>query len=155
MLEKIRKGSNNFFVKIILVLIAFSFVGIGGASFLGGNSRGNVVTFKDAPPITVEEFISNKNREIYNFQKQNNINLDENSVKELGFDKVVLQNLITKRMKAYLADKYDFRISEEEIINIVHKLPYLQNEDGKFDVKLFNAAFGHRKQKEEEFLTGV
>ena len=84
MLAKIRKGSDSLVVRIILGLIALSFIGVGGASFINGNSRGDVVVFDNADSISMEEFQVAKAREVEAIQRQNGINLTDEQVAELG-----------------------------------------------------------------------
>ncbi len=155
MLAKIRRGSNSLIVRIILILIALSFVGAGAASFLGGNSRGDVVLFEDAEPISVEEFHLAKAREVDTIQRQNGISLTDEQVAELGIDNNVMRRLITDAMVKYLAKTYDFDVSEEKIISYVKKTPYFRNQAGEFDLSVFKAAFDNSPRKENEYLTSV
>lgn len=155
MLAKIRRGSNSLIVRIILILIALSFVGAGAASFLGGNSRGDVVLFEDAEPISVEEFQLAKAREVDAIQRQNGISLTDEQVAELGIDNNVMRRLITDAMVKYLAKTYDFDVSEEKIISYVKKTPYFRNQAGEFDLSVFKAAFDNSPRKENEYLTSV
>ena len=155
MLAKIRRGSNSLIVRIILILIALSFIGAGAASFLGGNSRGDVVLFEDAEPISVEEFQLAKAREVDAIQRQNGISLTDEQVAELGIDNNVMRRLITDAMVKYLAKTYDFDVSEEKIISYVKKTPYFRNQAGEFDLSVFKAAFDNSPRKENEYLTSV
>ena len=132
MLEKIRKNTNNLAVKIFLWLIALSFVGIGGASFVGGNDGGDVVVFDKVDSITMQEFYAAKTREIESFQ--NNINLTDENIKELGIDNAVLSRLIQESMIQYLSNHYDFDISEEFVGDFVKTIPYFKNDKGEFDL---------------------
>ena len=119
MLAKIRRGSNSLIVRIILILIALSFVGAGASSFLGSNSRRDLVLFEDAEPISVEEFQFAKAREVDAIQRQNGISLTDEQVAELCIGNNVMRRLITDAMVKYLAKTYDFDVSEEKIISYV------------------------------------
>ncbi len=155
MLAKIRKGSDSLIVRIILGLIALSFIGVGGASFINGNSRGDIVLFSDTDSISAEEFQIAKAREIDGIQRQNGINLTDEQVAELGIDNNVLRRLINDSMIKYLARVYDFDISEEKIISYVKRTPYFRNQAGEFDLSVFKAAFNNSPRKEEEYLASV
>ena len=144
MLERIRKGSNSFTIKIILTLIALSFVGGGAASFLRGNSRGNLVTFKNADPISMEEFQVAKSREINIIQRENGIHLTEEQVAELGIDDNVLNYLITNSMVKYLAQVYDFDLAEEKIISYIKENSDFKNASGEFDLNIFRSVFENK-----------
>ena len=155
MLAKIRKGSDSLIVRIILGLIALSFIGVGGASFINGNSRGDVVTFDKTDSISAEEFQVAKGREVAAIQRQNGINLSDEQVAESGIDGNVLRKLINDAMIRYLAKTYDFDISEEKIISYVKRTPYFRNADGEFDLSVFKAAFNSSPRKEDEYLASV
>jgi hypothetical protein len=155
MLNKIRKGADSFFVRLILGLIAFSFVGIGGVSFMKGNSMGDAVTFSDADPISVEKFMRVKAQEIDAIQRENGIDLTEEQIAQLGIDNGILQRLINESMIAWLAKYYDFDISDDQIIKVVRQSPYFKNEAGNFDLNIFKATFKNSKQREEEYLENL
>lgn len=155
MLAKIRKGSNSLLVRIILILIALSFVGAGATAFLKGNSQGDLVWFKEAEAISVEEFQFAKAREVDAIQRQNGISLTDEQIAELGIDNNVLRRLINDAMIKYLAKTYDFDISESKIISYVKRTPYFKNESGEFDLSLFKAAFNNSPRKEDEYLTSI
>lgn len=155
MLAKIRKGSNSLIVRIILILIALSFVGAGATAFLKGNSQGDLVWFKEAEAISVEEFQLAKAREIDAIQRQNGISLTEEQIAELGIDNNVLRRLINDAMIKYLAKIYDFDISEAKIISYVKRTPYFKNESGEFDLSVFKAAFNNSPIKEDEYLKSI
>ncbi|MDG1436666.1 MAG: peptidylprolyl isomerase [Rickettsiaceae bacterium] len=150
MLEKIRKNTNNLAVKIFLWLIALSFVGIGGASFVGGNDGGDVVVFDKVDSITMQEFYAAKTREIESFQ--NNINLTDENIKELGIDNAVLSRLIQESMIQYLSNHYDFDISEEFVGDFVKTIPYFKNDKGEFDLNIFKSAFHNSRYRESEYF---
>lgn len=155
MLTKIRKSSDSLIVRIILGLIALSFVGIGGASFIGGNSAGDVVSFSNTESISMESFQMARSKEIDTIQRQNGINLTEENIAELGVDISVLRRLINESMINYLAKYYEFDISSEKVIGFVKKTPYFRNQDGEFDLSVFKAAFQNSPAKEEEYLASI
>ena len=137
MLTKFRKGADNIFVRILLGFIALSFVGFGALNFLGGNSRGDVVTFQKTKSIPTEMFLAIKAKEIDRIGRENNINLTEEQIKDLNLDYQILQKLISDAMVEYLASIYDFDISENLVINFVKTMPYFHGKDGNFDLEVF------------------
>lgn len=152
MLTKIRKGTDSVLVKIILALIALSFIGVGGASFVNGNNGGDIVTFSKADSISMKEFQIAKAKEIEMLQNQNSTNLTEENIAKLGIDDSVIQKLINESMIKYLANYYDFDISEDLVISSVKKQPIFKNEDGEFDLNLFKNIFRNAKITENEYL---
>lgn len=155
MLAKIRQSANNVVVKIILILIALSFVGIGGASFIGGNSQGDIVSFDRTESISFEEFQFAKAREIDLLQRQNGITLTDEQIAELNIDHNILQKLINSAMIKYLAKEYDFAVSEDKVVAYIKQLPYFQNEDGIFDAGAFKSVFNNSPKREEEYVQAL
>lgn len=152
MLDRIRRSSNNLFIKFILGLITISFVGIGGASFIGNNNQQNIVKFDHIAAISLEEFEASKAREIELIQKQNNITLTLEQIENLALDRMVLDRLVNERMLEYLAKQYNITLSEEKIIDFIKQAPYFKDEQGKFNPALFNAAFGNSTGREQEYI---
>jgi len=155
MLTGFRKAADNIFVRILLGLIAFSFVVAGASSFLSGNNGGNVISFSKTESIPVEQFLALKAKEIEAIQNQNNINLTEEQIAGLNIDKGILQRLINDAMINYLAKIYDFDLSEEEVIRFVKKMPYFKDQNGNFDFKLFKDSFRNSKRMEDEYLVNM
>jgi hypothetical protein len=155
MLEKIRKSADNIFIRIFLGLIAFSFVVAGGNFLFAGGGGRDVVKFSKVKSISVEDFRIAKAREIDALQRQNGITLTDENIAELNLDAIVLRRLMRESMMSYLAECYDFDISEDLIIKIIQKSPYFNNEKGEFDIKIFKSAFGNSQQKEDEHIQAI
>ncbi|PCJ27577.1 MAG: hypothetical protein COA94_03795 [Rickettsiales bacterium] len=154
MLDKIRKGSDSLLVRVLLAIIAFSFVGGGAAVFMGGNSQGDVISFSDTKSISMEDFQAARTREIDALQRQNGINLTDENIEELGINSSILRKLINDSMIKYLARYYDFDISDEKIIDFVKMTPFFKDKNGEFDRAAFKAAF-NSPRKEEEYLASI
>lgn len=148
MLTKIRSGVDNIIVKIILGIIALSFIGFSGASY----NKGDAITFSDAESISMERFLKERNKKIDAFQKQNGINLTEEKIKKFNIDQAVLQDLITSSMIEYIAKKYEFDISDEQIISFAKSSSMFWNSNGEFDPEIYKAAFDKSKHNEAKFL---
>ncbi len=152
MLTKIRKGTDNLFVKIILGIIALSFVGVGGASFVNNKSQSDLVSFDKTDSISMEDFQIAKAQEIDLLQRQNNINLTDKNIAELNLDNSILWRLINESMINYLANNYDFDISDDFVIKLVKNLPFFKNKDGEFDINIFKNIFHNSRNKENEYI---
>lgn len=155
MITKFRDSANSRFVRILLALIALSFVGFGGAQFIGGNSQGDVVTFSSANSISFEEFNTARTREIDTIQKQNGINLSDEDLAELDVNNLVLRNLIKDSMLKYLSNIYDLDISDEKVISYIKESPFFKNNKGQFDINIFKTSFNNSPMKEEEYLNSI
>ncbi len=155
MITKFRDSANSRFVRILLALIALSFVGFGGAQFIGGNSQGDVVTFSGTDSISFEEFNTARVREIDTIQKQNGINLSDEDIAELDINNIVLRNLIKDSMLKYLANIYELDISDDKVISYIKESPFFKNNKGQFDINVFKTSFNNSPMKEEEYLNSI
>jgi hypothetical protein len=152
MISRFRKGVDNLIVKIILGIIALSFLGLGGASFINDRSMGDIVSFSDADSISYEKFQTIKAREIDFIQKQNGISLTDENIAELDLNNTILRRLVNDAMISYLAKYYKFDISENKIISYIKNNQFFQNENGQFDLSRFKAAFNNSPRQEEAYI---
>lgn len=155
MITKFRDSANSRFVRILLALIALSFVGFGGAQFIGGNSQGDVVSFSGIDSISFEEFNTARIREIDTIQKQNGINLSDEDIAELDINNVVLRNLIKNSMLKYLSKIYELDISDDKVISYIKESPFFKNNKGQFDINIFKTSFNNSPMKEEGYLNSI
>lgn len=155
MISKFRKGADNLFVRILLALIALSFVGIGGASFLKDNAGNKVVIFSNTDSISYEDFRIAKAREIDLLQKQSGITLTPEEIEQKGIDHFVLSKLVANSMINYLAKIYEFDVTEEKVISYVKASPFFKNSNDEFDPNLFKSAFNNSLQREESYIKSV
>ena len=155
MISKFRKGADSLFVRIILGLIALSFVAVGGTSLVKSSSSGDVISFSKTESISFEKFHYAKKKEIELIQKQNGIHLTEENIAEFGVDNAVLKKLVNESMIDYLAKYYEFDISDEKVIAFVKETPFFNNSKGEFDLSLFKNTFNNSPVREQEYLNGM
>lgn len=155
MINNFRKGANHLISRILFAFIAVCFVGAGAVSFLSDNNTGDVVSFSKTKSISTAQFYASRAKEIEHIQSTNNLNLSEEDIKALNIDKIVLQKMVNSQMLLYLAEIFDFDISDESVIAFVKKMPYFLNEKGEFDLKIFKNAFRNSKAAEDEYLQNL
>lgn len=155
MLHNIRKTADSFTMRIILALIAVIFVAFGVTGALQGGNNQDIVTFSKAVNISNADFLKAKAEEINLLQLQNGITLSDDDIKQLNIDNIILQRLINERMINYLASYYDLDLSGKSVIEFIKKSPVFQNEQGEFDIEIFNSTFKNSYYKESEYLQNV
>lgn len=155
MLIKFRRSADNIFVKILLGLIALSFVGISLSSVLSVNKKRDIVTFSKTECISIDTFLAAKAKAIEVLQNEKNINLTEEQIKSLNLDQKIITSLINESMLSYLAKIYDLVISDATVIKFVKKIPYFKHKNGNFDLKLFKAVFHNSQRIEDEYLENL
>lgn len=140
MISNFRKSANNIFVRIFLLLIAASFLGFGASIYMKGNSSGNVVNFTKISPITTEQFEQAKSNFIREIQQESGMDLKAENIDDLDINYIVLKRLVNQKMISYLAEMYNFDISNEKIIKRIKTDPIFMA-DGKFDLQKFKTSF--------------
>ena len=128
MLNKIRKGANSFVIRLMLGMIAFAFVGWGIKDVLQSRNNLDVVSFKSAKNITEDDFLRAKSEEITMYQKQTGTNLNEEDIKQLGIEKVVLQKLINDTILNDIASYYNLELSDDSVISFIKQSSMFKND---------------------------
>lgn len=155
MLNSIRKSANSFLIKIILVMIVFAFIGWGIKDVLQDRKNFDLVTFDKAKNITENDFLVAKSNEISMLQRQNNANLSEADIKQLGIEKIILQELINDSMLMNIAQHYDLKLSEETIIYYMKQSPLFRNERGEFDPEILQLYFKGSTLHQEKYIQNL
>ncbi len=155
MLRIIRKGVDTIFVRMILGLIAISFVGFGGVSLMSGNSKGIAISFKDAQDVSFEEFQAAKSSKIDSIQTRYGVNITEEQIKNLGVDMMVVRDFVTKAMINYLGNKYDLDITDEYVMSRVKENPVFHNESGEFNIEIFKTTLRRFRLQEDQYWKNI
>jgi hypothetical protein len=152
MLREIRKMANNIGVRIFLGVVVFAFIGFGIKDVLQATNNFDLVTFSDAKNITEQAFLKAKSEEIAIIQKQNNLHLTDEDIKELEIDQIILQRLINSSIFNHITQYYDLNLSENTVIQFIKQAPIFNNSYGEFDIQIFHSVIRNSYQKEEEYL---
>lgn len=155
MLDKIRKASDNFAFRTILLFIVIAFGVWGVKDMLGAGNNFSVVTFKNASPIKYDEFHKARMIAIRQLQTMSNIVLSEEDIKQYGIDDNVMTSLISKRLAEQLVQDYDIDFSDSLLASMIKQSPSFQGKDGKFDRALFKATAGHLGLTEDQYITEI
>lgn len=152
MLDNIRSASDSIIVRLLLGLIVLAFASWGIKDVLLAKNNQELVVFTKAKNITENDFLKAKSEEISILQKQNQINLSDEDIKNLGLNQIVLEKLINEKMLDYIVHYYDLDLSDDGIIFLIKQLPYFKNEKEEFDIKIFKTFLNNTYQSEEQYL---
>lgn len=155
MLTNIRKKSHNPFVRIMLALMALSFIGWAAHDVFKSSYSQDVVVFDRANNITLNHFLKVKSEEINMIQKQQGSILSEAEIKQLDINNSVLSKLINDSIINYLISYYSLDISDNLVLSFIKRIPIFQNEQGKFDSNIFHKILNNSHQNQEEYLMHV
>lgn len=150
MITRIRKSAGNIFVRIGLMLIALSFVGLGGAMYVRHNVP-NAVDFSQARSVTRDEFDQIKIDLIKQLQRNN---YSEQDIDENAINQAALMNVINRSMISYLADSYNFDVSDDKIVEQIKSNPAF-HEQGKFSLKKFKIIFQGAFKTPEQYAQSL
>ena len=140
MLEYLRNASEKPLAKILIAILAFSFIGWGVAEWIFGGGMGDtaLVHVGDAE-ISVNQFSNQKSQMLSNMSRdqQRSIYTDANATR--SFNKYVLGDLTSQQMVQNRAADLGFVISDHRIAKQISDMPVFKK-DGKFDAELFDNA---------------
>jgi peptidyl-prolyl cis-trans isomerase D len=154
MLTNIRKAADSWWFKAILILVVITFCW-GISDMLRGSSDDKLVSFKDAKPISGQEFITAQKNEINRIQNMTGQPLTAEQIQQLNIPNMVLEQLINGRMLAQLVQQYDIDFSNNLILGQIKKLPIFHNEKGNFDPKLLKYVLQNAGMSEEDYIKRV
>jgi len=161
MLSIIREHADSWMIKAILWLIIFAFVGtifyswgMGGSASSGGGAIATVSGQK----ILQAEYERNFNNLVDFYRQQFKNQFSNDMIKKLDLKNQTLEALIQRKILLIEANKQNIRVSDEEVISHIKKLPSFQN-DQKFSdpayrnyIKSQRLTPGEFEESQREFL---
>ena len=140
MLDYLRNASEKPLAKILIAILAFSFIGWGVAEWIFGGATGDttLVRVGDAE-ISVNQFSNQKSQTLANMSRdqQRAIYTDANATK--SFNRYILGELTSQQMVQNRVADLGFVISDHRIAKQIGDMPVFKR-DGKFDEELFDNA---------------
>jgi len=127
MLKAIRKNTKVFLWFAVSIFILATFVGLGSYFF---TRTSNVVAKVNGEKINYEEFNTVFLQRLDNYRNTYNIDINEEMSKNLK--KMLLAELISKKLVLQAAKKMKIKISNEELSSYIQKIPNFQK-DGQFN----------------------
>ena len=137
MLQNIRDNSSGIIAKIIVGLIAVTFV-ITGVNFFNGGDGDTVIAEVDGVEITERRFLRKLEQER---RQLLSILGDPGAVDEDLLRKSVLNALIEEASATRYSQKLSFGVTDELVDQVIVEVPQFQT-DGRFDARLFDQAIG-------------
>ncbi len=146
MLQNIRDNSSGIIAKIIVGLIAVTFV-ITGVNFFSGGDGNAVLAEVDGIEITERRFLNKLERER---RQLLSVLGDSTAINEDLLRQSVLNALIEEAAATGYSDKLDFGVTDQLVDNIIVEIPQFQA-DGQFDVRTFDRALGQMGMSRLDF----
>jgi peptidyl-prolyl cis-trans isomerase D len=150
MIGWMQKNRSYLVVTIWISTIAFvgaGFVGWGSYEYGGGGDSVAKVNDKKIDFETYQLTYQN----LYNqYNAMLGGKMDQETAKQMGIEKVALDNLINQTHFLVLADEYGIIVSDEEIAKEIASIKAFQT-DGKFDATLYKQTIAQMRLKPAQF----
>ena len=151
MLEYLRNASEKPVAKILIALLAFSFVGWGVAEWIfGGGVADNALVRVGNTEISVNEFNLEKSRELAKLTKEEQRDIYTDSAAQGEFNQKVLTKLATQQMAENRADDLGFVVSDKRIAREIREYPEFQV-NGEFSTLAFDTVLNNSGYSEADF----
>jgi peptidyl-prolyl cis-trans isomerase D len=150
MLIHFRKLADNFFTKLLLLMIVASFVLWGVGDIVGGSRKVDVVQVGDTS-ISANEYYGQLQR------IKNNLGefFSPEIVKQLNLMELSLFELIAKKLYAQEAASMHVNAGDELIKQLITKETDFHNENGLFDPAIFTRRLQQMGISESQFVTSL
>ena len=151
MLEYLRNAADKPVAKILIGILAFSFVGWGVAEWIFGGAVGDDTLVRVGnTEITIQQFSLEKSRELSNMtrEQQRAFYTDPIAIKELN--EKVLSTLTTQKMTENHANDLGFFVTDARIAKEIRSFPEFQLE-GEFSTILFDNVLSNSGYTEKAF----
>ena len=151
MLEYLRNASEKPIAKVLITILAFSFVGWGVAEWIFGNVANDttLVTVGDSE-ISAQQFNSEKSRELAQKSREEQRAIYADMESQDAFARGVLTKITTQQMAQNRADDLGFVVSDKRIAEEIRTFPEFQ-ENGQFSPLAFDRTLNNSGYSEAEF----
>lgn len=153
MLHLVRKHADSWLIKSILWVIVFAFVGtifyswgMGGAS----SSRGGVVATVNGVKINQGEYQKTFNSLIDYYRNQFRNQFSQDMIEKLDLKTAALDGLIQKKLLLLQASENHIRVTDDELIGHIKKIPTFQR-DNKFNSRIYQNYLKYQRTSPQEF----
>lgn len=154
MLESMRHASQNGVVKILLILLAGSFVVWGVGDMLGGGNRVVLAKVGDRE-VTQQDFEEALGREVGRLRQMFGQSLSEEQVKAMGLEQQVLGRLVDQNLIEQRAEALGIMIGKNAVRKQLYENPLFHNEAGEFDAAGFRAILQANNISEDRFIHNI
>jgi peptidyl-prolyl cis-trans isomerase D len=150
MLDKLRESAKSWVAKVLLGLLAASFVVWGVADVFTFRPGSALATVGDQE-ISVQNFTETYRNWLQNYQRQTGQTITPEQARLLGLDRALLNNMIREAALDAEASKMKLAVSDQQVVGIIeaNKLFHTQ---GKFDPARFREVLRQMGLSEAAFV---
>ena len=151
MLEYLRNASEKPIAKILITILAFSFVGWGVAEWVLGNVIGDSTLVRVGPEkVSVQQYNLERSRQLATMTKEEMRNVYADPVAAQKFQNDIISKLTTQTMVENRGRDMGFIVSDHRIAREIREYPEFQ-ENGQFSSLKFDTVLRDSGYSEAEF----
>ena len=151
MLEYLRNAADKPVAKVLIAILAFSFVGWGVAEWIFGGSRGDsTLVHVGNADVTMQQFNVEKSRQMAQMTREQQRAVYTDAQTGAAFTARVLGDLSTQRMAENRANDLGFVVTDARIAREIREFPEFQ-QNGKFSAYLFDVVLANSGYTEAQF----
>ncbi|WP_119274278.1 peptidylprolyl isomerase [Taklimakanibacter deserti] len=153
MLDKLRDSAKSWVAKVLLGLLAASFVVWGVADVFTFRPGSALATVGDQE-ISAQNFTDSYRNWLQNYQRQVGQTITPEQARLLGLDRIFLNGMIRDAALDGEADKMKLAISDQQIADIIQTNRAFHNSQGQFDPTLFREVLRQNGLSEAGYVAG-
>lgn len=152
MLEYLRNAAEKPLAKILIGILAFSFVGWGVAEYIfgGGMQNANTLARVGGVAVTMQQFNMEKSRVMSNMTREQQRAVYADPAATMAFSDAIMSTLVTQQMANSRATDLGFVVSDARIAREIREFPEFQM-NGQFSTAMFDAVLAHSGYTEADF----
>ena len=154
MLQNFRQLSNNFIFKILLMLLASSFLLWGVSDFIRGNLRSEVITYTGGAISTAqwEKAIGN-----YQVRMEQTLGrkLQPKEIDNLKHDPWILLSVVNGTLVELIAKEWGLEPDNNFVAKLIQSDPTFQDKDGNFDHAALVKFLAYNQMSEDQYIKAL
>jgi peptidyl-prolyl cis-trans isomerase D len=151
MLDKLRESAKSWVAKVLLGLLAASFVVWGVADVFTFRPGSALATVGDQE-ISAEAFTDNYRNWLQNYQQQTGQTITPEQARLLGLDRALLNDLIRNAALDAEASKMKLSVSDQQVVDMIEANKLFHDAQGKFDPVRFREVLRQSGLTEAAFV---
>ncbi|TIH12259.1 peptidylprolyl isomerase [Marinifilum sp. JC120] len=149
MMDILRQNAQSWGIKIAFGIIIAVFIFAFGAGGFNGDTD-PVIAYVNDQPVPTQEFMQ-VYRETAEALRAQNPTIDSDQLQAPEFKKAVLEQLVSKKLLEAEALKLGISVSNSELSYGISQIPAFADQDGKFDMNLYQAFLQSRQMSAATF----
>lgn len=150
MLDALRQAATGWVAKVLLALLALSFVAWGVTGRTGGFATSQIAQVGDVP-VTIQSFNRELEIQMQTLSRQLQRGISIEQANSLGIPEGVLQKLVSQAALDDQARDYNLGVPDERVVQAITEDPSFQA-GGNFSREIFQRALQNQRMTEADYV---